>query len=149
MNFFDDPHCLKITQNVSFYNIASGASYVYILRQQNFIKMPKIVNFDKLNFTGIKPRFKKVELYKDRTRIQKICTLRGLNLDQKWLNFMGIKPRFKKVELYGDWTQDKKVNFTGIETRSKKVELYGDRTQVQKKVEFYGDRTQVKNNWTW
>ena len=37
--------CLKIAQKVSF-NIASEASYVYILSGQKFIKMPKMVNFD-------------------------------------------------------------------------------------------------------
>ena len=36
--------CLKITEKVSF-NIASEASYVYILNGQNFIKMTKIVHF--------------------------------------------------------------------------------------------------------
>ena len=41
------PRCLKITKKVSF-NIASEASYVYILSGQKFIKMvkmPKIVHF--------------------------------------------------------------------------------------------------------
>ena len=36
--------CLKITEKVSF-NIASEASYVYILSGQKFIKMPKMVHF--------------------------------------------------------------------------------------------------------
>ena len=36
--------CLKITEKVSF-NIASEASYVYILIGQNLIKMPKMVHF--------------------------------------------------------------------------------------------------------
>ena len=35
---------LKITEKVSF-NIASEASYVYILSGQKLIKMPKMVNF--------------------------------------------------------------------------------------------------------
>ena len=35
--------CLKITEKVSF-NIASEASYIYILSGQKFIKMPKMVN---------------------------------------------------------------------------------------------------------
>ena len=35
---------LKITEKVSF-NIASEASYVYILSGQKYIKMPKIVSF--------------------------------------------------------------------------------------------------------
>ena len=35
--------CLKITEKVSF-NIASEASFVYILSGQKFIKMPKMVN---------------------------------------------------------------------------------------------------------
>ena len=34
------PQCLKITEKVAF-NIASEASYVYILSGQKFIKMPK------------------------------------------------------------------------------------------------------------
>ena len=34
------PHCLKITEKVSF-NIASEASYVYILSAQKFIKNAK------------------------------------------------------------------------------------------------------------
>ena len=37
--------CLKITEKVAF-NIASEASYVYMLRGQKFKKMPKMVNFD-------------------------------------------------------------------------------------------------------
>ena len=37
------PQCLKITEKVSF-NIASVASFVYILSGQKFIKMPKMVN---------------------------------------------------------------------------------------------------------
>ena len=37
--------CLKITEKVAF-NIASEASYVYILSGQKFKKMPKMVNFD-------------------------------------------------------------------------------------------------------
>ena len=36
--------CLKITEKVSF-NIASEASYVYILSGQSSLKMPKMVNF--------------------------------------------------------------------------------------------------------
>ena len=41
------PQCLKITEKVSF-NIASEASYVYILSGQKFIlKMPKLVFFKK------------------------------------------------------------------------------------------------------
>ena len=36
--------CLKITEKVSF-NIASEASYVYILSGQKLIKMPKMVHF--------------------------------------------------------------------------------------------------------
>ena len=39
--------CLKITEKVSF-NIASEASYVYILSGQKLIKMPKIVHFGEL-----------------------------------------------------------------------------------------------------
>ena len=37
-------HCLKITEKVAF-NIASEASYIYILSWQKFINMPKMVNF--------------------------------------------------------------------------------------------------------
>ena len=36
--------CLKITEKVSF-NVASQASYVYILSGQKFIKNAKIVDF--------------------------------------------------------------------------------------------------------
>ena len=39
--------CLKITEKVSF-NIASEASYVYILRGQKFIKTPKMVHFGEI-----------------------------------------------------------------------------------------------------
>ena len=39
------PQCLKITEKVAF-NIASEASYVYILSGQKLLKMPKMVNFD-------------------------------------------------------------------------------------------------------
>ena len=35
--------CLKIIEKVAF-NMASEASYAYILSEQKFIKMPKIVN---------------------------------------------------------------------------------------------------------
>ena len=38
------PHCLKITKKVSF-NIASEASYVYILSGQNLIKNAKNAPF--------------------------------------------------------------------------------------------------------
>ena len=38
------PQCLKITEKVAF-NIASEASYVYILSGQKLIKMPKMVHF--------------------------------------------------------------------------------------------------------
>ena len=38
------PRCLKITEKVSF-NIASEASYVYILSGQKLIKKAKIVHF--------------------------------------------------------------------------------------------------------
>ena len=38
------PQCLKITEKVSF-NIASEASYVYILSGQKILKMPKMINF--------------------------------------------------------------------------------------------------------
>ena len=55
--------CFKIEAKVSL-DIVSKANYVYLLGWQKFIK---IVNFDKLYFAGIKPRFKKVELYWDRT----------------------------------------------------------------------------------
>ena len=37
---------LKIVEKVSF-DIASEASYIYILSGQSSLKMPKIVNFDK------------------------------------------------------------------------------------------------------
>ena len=40
MGVLNDPHCLKITQNVSFYNIASEASYVYIL-DKSYLKSAK------------------------------------------------------------------------------------------------------------
>ena len=63
----------------------------------------------KLNFTGIEPRFKKVELYWDQTQVQ------------KKLNFTGIEPRFKKVELYGLNLGPKKLCFTGIEPVSEKI----------------------------
>ena len=38
--------CLKVTKKVSF-NIASEASYGYILSGQKLLKMPKIANFGK------------------------------------------------------------------------------------------------------
>ena len=41
-----EARCLKIIAKVSF-NIASEASYVYILSRQKLIKMPKMVNFGK------------------------------------------------------------------------------------------------------
>ena len=39
--------CLKITEKVAF-NIASEASYVYILRDKSSLKMPKMVNLASL-----------------------------------------------------------------------------------------------------
>ena len=42
-NFDTFPQCLKIAKKVAF-NIASEASYVYILSGQKFIKKLKIVN---------------------------------------------------------------------------------------------------------
>ena len=38
---------MKITEKVAF-NIASEASLVYILSEQKLIKMPKMVNFGKI-----------------------------------------------------------------------------------------------------
>ena len=40
----DGAQCLKITEKVAF-NIASEASYIYILNSSS-LKMPKTVNFD-------------------------------------------------------------------------------------------------------
>ena len=40
LKIFSDAQCLKITEKVSF-NIASEASYIYILRGQKFINKAK------------------------------------------------------------------------------------------------------------
>ena len=42
--FLSKAQCLKITEKVSF-NLASEASYVYILSGQKLIKNAKMVNF--------------------------------------------------------------------------------------------------------
>ena len=41
---YEVTRCLKITEKVSF-NIASEASYVYILSKEKFIKNAKMVHF--------------------------------------------------------------------------------------------------------
>ena len=47
---YQNPRCLKITVKVSF-NIASEASWVYILSEQKFIKNAKNSQFDEVLIT--------------------------------------------------------------------------------------------------
>ena len=54
MAFKTSSQCLKFTEKVAF-NIASEASYVYILRGQKFLKMPKMVNFAGFRKTEVHP----------------------------------------------------------------------------------------------
>ena len=67
------PRCLKITEKVSF-NIASEASYVYIMSGQKFIKMPKMVNFGEF-FENLKIAVKSVtrQVTFNRTKIGGKC----------------------------------------------------------------------------